>query len=81
MTQTLELATKEDIARLERRLMDFEAKLDGCRITPPPEWLGIKQAATALGVSPDTIRRRINNGQLQARGNGRGRQVLVKPSP
>lgn len=39
--------------------------------------VSISQAAALLGVSTDTIRRRIRRGELQARQDGRGRLLVL----
>ena len=50
--------------------------------TPPVtvEWLTLENAAAYVGLSTDTIRRRIREGQLPAYRSGRSRnsRVLVK---
>ena len=40
-------------------------------------WVSIRETAAALGVSPDTVRRRIRAGQLEARKAGGRWQVKV----
>jgi len=44
---------------------------------PQDEWLTIQQAAAELQCSPDTIRRRIASGELEARGSGKTRRVRL----
>ncbi|RMF12095.1 MAG: DNA-binding protein [Alphaproteobacteria bacterium] len=51
--------------------------MSAVRIAPQPEWVTIPEAARQLGVSPDTIRRRIRTGELKARGRGKTRQVRL----
>lgn len=41
--------------------------------------LGLSEAATALGVSADTIRRRIKRGELQSRRTAEGRVLVTMP--
>jgi len=52
-------------------------EISAVRIAPQPEWVTIPEAARQLGVSPDTIRRRIRTGELKARGRGKTRQVRL----
>lgn len=69
------IATKADLDRVESILLDLKRQLD--TLAPPQEWFGIDQAAEKLNVSASTIRRRINCGQLEARGIGKTRQVRL----
>ena len=46
-------------------------------IQPAPEWVTVGQAAKQLGVTPQTIRRKIDAGQIQAKGSGKTRQVRL----
>jgi excisionase family DNA binding protein len=41
------------------------------------QWLTLAEAAAALGVSPDTVRRRIRRGELVARHDARQLRVRV----
>jgi hypothetical protein len=41
------------------------------------EWLTVPEAAARCGCHPETVRKRIRSGHLQARGGGRGRGWLV----
>ncbi len=68
-----QIATAEDVRRLEAKLDELRAMLE----QPAPEWLTITEAAARLGCSADTIRRRIKSGELEARGAGKLRQVKV----
>jgi excisionase family DNA binding protein len=47
---------------------------------PPPTRLSIAEAAARLGVSPDTLRRRIKRGELQAQRDNAGKPWLVLPA-
>ncbi len=42
-------------------------------------WLTVLQAAAQLGVSPSTVRRRIEEGKLEVRDGKGGKRVRVKP--
>jgi len=56
------------------RLVDAPARLGA---GPEEEWLTVAEAARRCGCHPETIRKRIRNGTLQARGGGRGREWWV----
>lgn len=71
------LPTARDVAELKDLMLQMLDKMDGATIKPAPEWLRIPDAAKALGCSTDTIRRRINSGEMKARGSGRLREVRV----
>lgn len=47
-------------------------------VEPAPEWLTVREAASRLTVSPMTVRRLIDRGEL--RGHRIGRQVKVRPA-
>ena len=77
MGMQLNLATAEDIEHLNRRLDEVLAKLDRVTVTPAPEWISLAAAADHYGVTVRTIRSRIDRGETEARGSGRGRQVRI----
>jgi DNA-binding MurR/RpiR family transcriptional regulator len=68
-----QIATKADIAALHAQLLQIARRLD--TITPPREWLTIAEFAAEAGLSPSTVRRRVAQGQIEARGNGKLRRV------
>lgn len=61
-------ALREEIAALHEKLDALTAK---------PEWVRVPEAARRLGVSPDTVRRRIASGEIEARGSGKLREVRL----
>jgi len=65
------------IERLEDELRKLRAALDGATIKPRPEWIKISEAAEALGVSTDTIRRKVASGEIDAKGSGKTRRVRL----
>ena len=77
MTQTLIAIDAARLDRLERRIEELSASLRGATVTPRPEWMSVRAAAEHLSVSPDTIRRRIVSGELEAKGNGKMRRVRI----
>lgn len=77
MGQQFVMIDAETLATLQQHLARIEAKIDGATITPAPEWCGIKEAASRLGVSTATIRRKAAIGELDARGTGKTRQVRL----
>lgn len=69
-----------DLTHLERLESKLDAVLDalrGATVVPAPEWITIPEAAKRLGCSTDTIRRRVTNGSMQARGYGKLKRVKV----
>lgn len=48
------------------------------RTLSSPGWLSLKEAARHAGVSLDTLRRRINDGQLRAYYVGRSHMVRLR---
>ena len=73
-----EIATRADIDRLEALVSDLVTKIEGATITPAPEWLTVAQMAVKLGVSRKTVSRRIESGEIEARGSGKTRMVRVR---
>ena len=74
------IATAADVRALSDEVRALRDMLAGAMIVPPPEWLPLKQAAEAMGVSVDTVRRRIDAGVLEAQGSGKLRRVKVSHS-
>jgi excisionase family DNA binding protein len=79
-TNTFALVPADDLAALRREVRELRDALQGAMIVPPPEWLSIKDAAQVMGVSTDTVRRRIDAGALEAKGSGKLRRVKVDHS-
>lgn len=77
MTPQLIAIDPTALESLRREIARLHARLDAVTITPRPEWVTVKDAATALDVTPDTIRRKIKSGELQAKGTGKGRMVRL----
>lgn len=77
MTEQLVLVSKGALDQIFDRLGTIENNLAGATIIPAPEWVSIQKAADFAGVSKDTIRRRIVDGSMEARGTGKLRQVKV----
>jgi len=75
MSQSLIAVDPERLDRLEAELRALREQLQGATIVPRPEWLTVAQAADALNVSGETIRRRIASGELEAKGSGKTRRV------
>lgn len=78
--QGFTLVPVERLESMERAIRELTERLEGAMVVPPPEWLPIKQAAEAMGVSTDTVRRRIDAGVLEAKGSGKLRRVKVPQS-
>jgi len=66
------------IERVLDRLAELERKLDQFEIKPRPEWISVAEYARLKNVSPRTVKRRIEAGQLEARGSGKLREIHLK---
>ena len=75
--QSFTLVPTDWLHRMEKSVGDLHARLDGATVVPAPQWLTVTDAAKALGVDRSTVHRRIANGTLQARGEGKLRRVKV----
>lgn len=71
------LVPVEHLTALTAEVRALRQAIDGATIKPAPEWLSISKAAAALGVSTATVRRRIETGEMKARGSGKLREVKV----
>lgn len=74
---SIEIPTREDFERLAAEVRALRQVLEGATITPAPEWVSIADAAKRKGCSTDTIKRRIADGTLKARGAGKLREVYL----
>lgn len=70
-----QIATKSDLERIETLLLAVTTRLD--QLSPPDVWFSIADAAAKERVSEDTIRRRIREGSLEAKGSGKMRRVRL----
>lgn len=80
MPQPFEFPDAADFARLEQKVDRLTRMMEGARITPPDDWLPVKEAAEVMGVHASTIGRWIANGDLEARGAGKARRVCIPQS-
>jgi excisionase family DNA binding protein len=67
LDEALAVAVERAQAPLVERLAAVEAELAGLRRESPPRLLSVADAATALGVSPWTIRRYVAKGKIPSR--------------
>lgn len=74
---SIEIPTREDFERLAAEVRLLREVLEGATVTPRPAWVSISEAAKRKGVHPDTIKRRIEDGSLKARGSGKLREVYL----
>lgn len=65
------------LSRIEEKLDALLRLLERSDVQSLPEWVTVSQAAAREGVSASTIRRRIDSGELEAKGAGKGRRVKV----
>lgn len=70
-----QIATSEDLARVEAELRAIRERLDV--LAPPPEWVSVAEYAAREGVTKQTVYRWIASGEIQARGSGKSRKVKV----
>lgn len=75
--QQLILVPAADLQHLIVRVESLARAIEASTITPAPKWLSIADAAQALKCDRSTIHRRIASGELEAKGSGRLRRVLV----
>lgn len=73
------LVPTEWLKRIEGRIGELDAKIEGATITPAPEWLTISEAARKMEVDRTTIHRWADTGRIEVRGSGKTRRVKVKP--
>jgi excisionase family DNA binding protein len=73
----IDIATAEDIERVEAKLDRLTAMIEGATVSPAPEWVSMSEAARRKGVHRSTIDRWIKEQRLQARGAGKLREVRV----
>lgn len=59
-----------------RELKDRLARIEE-RLSPPKEWWSIPEAATRLGCTESTVRRKIARGEIEAKGTGKTRRVRL----
>ena len=73
-----QIATAEDMARLEGKIDALTRILTGATVQPAPEWVSIRDYMARHGIkSASTVYRKIEAGELQARGSGKTREVKV----
>ncbi|MAY32819.1 MAG: DNA-binding protein [Rhodovulum sp.] len=66
------------LAAVHAELRALRQMLTNAQITPRDEWLTVAEAAKEIGVSTDTINRRIRNGEMRANGQtGKMRRVKL----
>lgn len=75
MTQQFVLVAAEDIASLRAEIAALRADIQRATISPENRWITIRDAAQRLGCSTRTIARKIDAGELEARGSGKARLV------
>jgi len=70
-------AVADAVAPLEREMRALHAAVRA----GASRWVSRREAAEALGVSPDTIDRRLRDGSLRVQRMGRTVRVLLEPPP
>ena len=74
------LVPVEDFQALAAEVRTLSQRIERATIIPASEWVTIPQATAQLDVSVATIRRRIDSGEIQAKGSGKLRRVRVNPN-
>ena len=74
---TFALIDPAEIAALRADIADLKAALQAATVIPAPEWVTVADAARRQNVSTDTIRRRVAQGIIQAKGAGKMKRVKV----
>lgn len=77
LTQTMIAIDPAALDRIEAKLDALSRKLDAVQIAATPDWMPVSEYARLKGVSRQTVNRRIDSGQLKARGHGKLREVRV----
>ncbi|MBT3139726.1 helix-turn-helix domain-containing protein [Falsiruegeria litorea] len=77
MSQQLIAVDANALDQVLDRLASLEQKLASVTVTQNSEWLSIPKAAAQLGCSESTIRRKIDSGELSAKGSGKSRRVKL----
>ncbi|WP_147112177.1 helix-turn-helix domain-containing protein [Tateyamaria sp. syn59] len=81
----IEIATSEDIAEIKKMMVGLATQVqtltqvvEAQRKEQMPEWLTVKEAATYLRLTPDTIRRKVRAGHFDTRREGKN--ILIARS-
>lgn len=77
MTQLIAI-DQTSIERVLDKLDALERRLNDLDIKPLPEWVPVAEYARMKGVSARTVKRRIERGEIEARGTGKGREVKAR---
>lgn len=72
-----QIATKADVEAVMKEVSELKQLLTNVTISQPDEWMTIPKAAAQLECSESTIRRKINLGELEAKGSGKARRVRI----
>lgn len=68
-------ATSKDIAEVMAEIRAVRQRLD--ELAPAPQWISVAEYMERKKVSKSTVYRKIEAGELQARGSGKTREVKV----
>ncbi|MDK3017600.1 helix-turn-helix domain-containing protein [Pseudodonghicola flavimaris] len=77
MTQQLIAVDANALGQVLKRLDTLETLIRDVKLVAREEWVSIQEAARLLQCDPSTIRRKINSGELQAKGSGKSRRVRL----
>ena len=77
MTKTLIAVDETRLDRIEAQQKAILEALRGAKVQPAPEWVSIAEARAILGVSSSTIYRKIDEGEIEAKGRGKTRKVRI----
>jgi hypothetical protein len=74
---TFALISTADLADLLADIAALKAALDRATVIPAPEWVSVAEAQRLLDCSEATVRRKIADGSLEAKGAGKLKRVRV----
>lgn len=77
MTAQFTLVPAEEIHAIRQQLDTLVRLVEQSHIQRAPEWVTVQEAARNLDCSPDTIRRRVERGEMEAKGAGKARRVRM----
>ncbi|MEX0281925.1 MAG: hypothetical protein AB3N13_12150 [Arenibacterium sp.] len=68
---------RDKIAEQGRQIERLASAIEQVAMTPPPEWVSIREYAALKGVSTRTVERQAEAGSIEVRGAGKLREVKV----
>lgn len=75
--QQLVIIPEQTLLDIKSEISEIKILLARATIQQAPDWVPVREAARIKGVTTGTIRRKINSGELQAKGSGPSRLVKL----